>query len=206
MPFGKILVEVRRDALVPEDTEGLPCPLVPQGDLVKSVLIVPAAPHYADQFGVRRIWHGRICKAIALAHHTDQAIIVVGDANGGHDVRTFAALARTAGIEQVFEAFNDPGSKNTRGDMAATARLITSDPIFGDLETITIVSCWYHLPRCAIALRQELGMNISIRLAPVFGQSPPNGLWNELRGCWDYLRQSSQTTRGGHIGKPDVTN
>ena len=173
---------------------------------MKSVLIVPAAPHYADQFGVRRIWHGRICKAIALAHHTDQAIIVVGDANGGHDVRTFAALARTAGIEQVFEAFNDPGSKNTRGDMAATARLITSDPIFGDLETITIVSCWYHLPRCAIALRQELGMNISIRLAPVFGQSPPNGLWNELRGCWDYLRQSSQTTRGGHIGKPDVTN
>ena len=171
---------------------------------MKSVLVVPAAPHYADQFGVRRIWHGRICRAIALAHHTDQAIIVVGDANGGHDVRTFATLARTAGIAQVFEAYNEPGHKNTRGDMAATAHLIATDPTFGDLQIITIVSCWYHLPRCAIALRQEMNRPATIHLAPIWGQHPPNGFWNEVRGCVDYLRARPQTTRGGHVGKPDL--
>ncbi len=171
---------------------------------MKSALLVPAAPHYADQFGVRRIWHGRICRAIALAHHTDQAIIVVGDANGGADVRAFAELARQAGIGQVFEAFNAPEAKNTRGDMRASAQLVASDPAFADLEVITIVSCWYHLPRCAIALRQELGARrLPINLAPVWGQSPPNGLHNELRGCFDYWRHVPQTTRGGHVGKPD---
>lgn len=173
---------------------------------MKSVLLVPAAPHYADQFGIRRLWHGRICRAIALAHHTDQAIIVVGDANGGDDVRTFAHLARQAGIEQVFEAYNQPGSKNTRGDMRAAAELVVSDPAFTDLEFVRIVSCWYHLPRCAIALRQELASANSLRiiLVPVWGQRPPNGFWNELRGCFDYLRNRPQTTRGGHVGKPDL--
>lgn len=172
---------------------------------MKRAVVMFTPPHYKVR-GVPRLWMGRIDRAIALARRHDCLLIVAGDANGGEDIAAFADRARKAGVREVVCAFNgtDPSLKNTRGDARATATVLADNL---SIDRVTIVTCWYHVPRAWIALRQELGSRrVSINTSPVWTKFA-HGLKvlpHELRGCWDYLRGNPQQTRGTHIGKPDL--
>lgn len=165
-------------------------------------------PHYKVR-GVPRLWMGRIDHAIKVACKQRSLLIVAGDANSGHDLDAFVLRAHRSPVPAVLRAFNghDRALKNTRGDARAIAGVLREIDPDGRITRLTIVTCWYHVPRAWIALRQELGSRrVRISASPVWTKLA-HGLRvlpNELRGCWDYLRGNLQQSRGAHIGKPDL--
>lgn len=175
---------------------------------MREIVVMFTPPHYKVH-GVPKIWMGRIDRAIDVAVSKHCPLIVAGDANGGQDIDQFIIRAKRFGVGAVLRAFNghDRALKNTRGDARAIVRVMAEVPALANIDRITIVTCWYHAPRCLIALEQELGdRRISVRVSPVWTKfwHGLRVLPNELRGCWDYLRGNSQQTRGSHIGKPDL--
>lgn len=173
---------------------------------MKIAYVVPAAPHYKDVNGEERVWLGRASAAVNEALLVDAPIVFSGDANGGHDLTVFANYAYDRGVKHVVKARNGE-LKNTRGDARAVARAVLVEDVLHDVDRLIVVTCWYHVPRFRLALRQELNANTSRHIAlgvlPVFGRAPPTGLLNELRGYVDYHLQRPHKTRGGHVGKPD---
>lgn len=168
-------------------------------------IVMFTPPHYKVR-GSPRLWMGRVDRAIKLALKYDCQLVIAGDANGGKDLDIFVSRARNAGVKNVVRAFNghDPLLKNTRGDARMIASAVNADD---SICQITIVTCWYHVPRAWVALRQELQREVTVRASPVWSKLVHGikVLPNELRGCRDYLLGSPQRTRGSHIGKPDFS-
>ncbi|MFH1611553.1 MAG: ElyC/SanA/YdcF family protein [Patescibacteria group bacterium] len=172
------------------------------------IVVMFTPPHYKVQ-GVAKIWMGRIDRAIDVAIQKHCPLIVAGDANGGQDLDTFVIRAHRSCVPAVIRAFNgdDRSLKNTRGDARAIVRVMSEIPAMAYVDQITIVTCWYHMLRCWIALRQALGnRRVRIACAPVWTKfwHGVTVLPNELRGCLDYLFGRSQKSRGKPIGKPDL--
>lgn len=180
------------------------------------VYVVPGAPHYLDENGIANRYDGRVLSAVESAIRRGAPVVVCGDANYGLDVAAHSSLAEEKDVSLVVRATNGREA-NTRGDMCAAAAAILYRSELRDVRVVVIVTCWYHIPRCMIALWQSLrdlptmqvyvGRSdydrIAIRFKPVWGKSAPNGLRNEIRGAWDYLRRNDPKTRGGHVGKPE---
>lgn len=181
------------------------------------VIVVPAAPHYRGPDGEPRFWPGRVQKGIELALRHDCPVIFAGDANGGSDLRRSANLAREAGVPEahIFEAFNghEKRWKNTRGDALVSAKMVSFEGPFEGVEEVIVVTCWYHMPRFQVALRQMFRRMTCtpprFRSAPVWanmvhGTHRLLSPYGELRGIWDYVRNNPQTSRGqwAHEGKP----
>jgi hypothetical protein len=176
--------------------------------MAKRIVVVFTPPHYKNSDGFPVLWLGRINRAIRITNQQQCPVIIAGDANGGKDLERFFLHAKRNGVRAVVQAFNgnDPAFKNTRGDAKAIARVIGEVPALGRAREIVIVSCWYHIPRCWIALRQELGdHHARISCSPVWSKiwHGIKALPNEIRGCVDYLRRRPQVSRGEPIGKPD---
>ncbi|MBP9827938.1 YdcF family protein [Patescibacteria group bacterium] len=182
----------------------------------RKVIVVPAAPHYKNAAGNEEIWYGRLFKGIMLARYHDAPLVVVGDGNGGWDVAEFAALARAANVQVRCEVNGvDKRDKNTRGDMRAAAHVIAREE-FGQVNEVVLVTCWYHVPRCGIELRNALrerlpDRTLAITPAPVLAHFL-HGLHRlfhhhgELRGAWDAYLRRPHLSRGqfSHLGKPDL--
>lgn len=206
----------------------------------KQAVVVLTPPHYVRGDGKEGIWFGRLVRGVLL--WTGMAasgagcvspLIVAGDANGGSDLRDFAAHAvEELGVSpgHVVLAFNGEGKddKNTRGDARAAMRLLAEDSRFEEVEELIVVTCWYHTLRAGLAFeiaRQDLfpnGRTLSIRTKSVWEKMPrPHALMgvslprplgialalvNEARGWVDYTFGRPQKTRGGDdVGKPDFT-
>ncbi len=174
---------------------------------MRQIVVMFTPPHYKVH-GVPQIWYGRVDKAVDVAVAKHCPMIVAGDANGGKDLDRFFIRARRLGVGAVLRAFNgdDVMLKNTRGDARAIARVMAEVPALALVERVVIVTCWYHVPRAWIALRQELGNSkVKITCAPVWTKlwHGVKALPNEVCGCIDYLRRRPQSSRGEPIGKPD---
>lgn len=180
------------------------------------VIVVPAAPHYKNAVGNEEIWYGRIFKGIMLARDLQAPLVIVGDGNGGSDVEAFATIAVQANVQVHCELNGvDKRDKNTRGDMRAAARVIACEE-FAQVSEVVLVTCWYHVPRCGIELRNALrerlpDRTLVIRSAPVLAHFR-HGLHRlfhhhgELRGAWDAYLRRPHLSRGqfSHLGKPDL--
>ena len=175
---------------------------------MREIVVVFTPPHYKVQ-GIAKIWMGRIDRAIDVARQKHCPLIVAGDANGWQDIDQFIIRAKRSGVGAVLRAFNghELEFKNTRGDARAIARVMAEVPAMVYIDQITVVTCWYHAPRCLIAMRQALG-NRQVRIVcSVVWTKLWDGikvLPNELRGCLDYMSGRSQKSRGKPIGKPDL--
>lgn len=185
---------------------------------MRTVIIVPAAPHYPNRQGKEQVWFGRIFRGIQLARDLDASLVIVGDANGGSDVTLFANLAIASGV-RVHTELNGTAKelKNTRGDMRAAARVLRDCSDLRNVNELILVTCWYHCLRSTIELRNAIfdtlsDRRYSYRVVPVW-EKFAHGIYRlfhptgELRGVIDALLARPHTTRGdlANRGKPDMT-
>lgn len=186
-------------------------------EIFTEILVVPAPPHYSGT-----IWMGRIKKATLVACSKNIPILIVGDANGGQDNIFFAEFAKAVGAPHVYTERNgtEKKDKNTRGDMCATVRALKQNPDFKNIETVHIVTCWYHAPRAILefkrAYKQELtNRKMKIRAVPVFArENILEGIvrifhhHGEIRGCFGTLLNQPHKSAGRfrYQGKPDMKN
>ncbi|MFC1788173.1 YdcF family protein [Patescibacteria group bacterium] len=165
-----------------------------------AAVVMFCGPHYDGQ-----VHFGRIDRAIQVALRYNCTLIVAGDGNHNQDVKLFARRANRAGVRQVLQAKN---GRNTRGDAISAIKAIVGDD---RISQLVIVSDWYHMARCTIALYQEAARQLPERTFRI-SQVP---VWqhffdvlsilpNELCGIRDYLKHNPQTSRGLPFFKPAI--
>lgn len=183
---------------------------------IKIAVIMLTPPHQEE------IWYGRCDQAIEVAKRTGGILILAGDSNNGSDLDKFEARALKAGLpkSRIKRAFNghDQLWKNTRGDARASAKVIAE---LEDVDQVIVVTCWYHLPRAMIAMRQTLAarlperyirlrtsavwQNIWFGLTMLVFRDRKTGRWiGELRGAFDYLTGNPQQAPSEPVGKPGM--
>ena len=150
-----------------------------------------------------RFWDGRIMAAITLAQRLDAPIFICGDANGGRDLDRMCGMARLANLKVI--CCDNGTMDNTQGDCEAAARALENAP---DVDTVHLVTCWYHMPRAMVTLRIALARfvqrNMVIERAPVW-RRVVYGLLHllaERRGGMAMLL-GRPVGRRLEIGKPD---
>ncbi len=164
-----------------------------------TAVVIFCGPHYG---GKRHF--GRVNRAVKVCEQWTDTLVIAGDANGDQDVEAFASFAVESGVENVYMVRN---GHNTRGDAQGTARLLASG--LKHIQTVLLVTDWYHLPRSLIALRKEIAStcdrHVKVICIPVWEHffNVIHRLPFELIGCWDYLRGAPQQSRGRPWQKPD---
>lgn len=216
MRYGNRSVEMRRSSHTRGSSSHLN--IIASGKIMRTVIIVPAAPHYPNCHGKEQVWFGRIFRAIQLARDLDAPLIIVGDANGGSDVELFAKLGLSSGV-RVYTELNGVAKelKNTRGDMRAAARVLRDCNDLHSVNELVLVTCWYHCLRSTIELRNAVfdtlpDRRYSYRVVPVWDKFV-HGIYRlfhptgELRGVVDALLARPHVMRGdlANRGKPDMT-
>ncbi len=149
----------------------------------------------------RTAYTGRLDRAIRAIRRSksDYRLILVGDANGGDDLRALRVHAIKNGIpENRLALLSNEGQTNTLGDSRVVAREI--HPILANDQPIRVhvVTCWYHVRRARIILQGELaklGAHTGVNGIASYGRIPLGLLSfkSERKGVADYL-----------AGKPNV--
>ncbi len=147
-------------------------------------------------------WRYRQAIKVTLAlqaEEEDVILVIVGDGRQGALNKQAVRVAKEAGIKHIIESSR---SMNTRDDMMAIAEVL---PVYGP-DRVIIVSCWYHVLRCAANFRLACAhFDVSMPalvLLPVW-RDWKNGairwirFWDgEPRGIFDALRHLPQNSRG----------